>query len=202
MKKLFLLAAIAMVTMTASAQIKIKGIDPKVAKAKASAALKSKKANKGMSSTFTSADDCGAFTKTETAKDGSTSQSAKEFLIVSNDGATGFGFTMYSIMLEGSKYIVITGVVLDKEVCVAKGSSKMVVTFEDGEQLTLNNLNKDNCEGVVQAIIGKKLDNEVAGEQLKTKKVRSIKIVGVEKTVVKSLSENNQIQLQGTIKCL
>lgn len=202
MKKLFLLAAIAMVTMTASAQIKIKGIDPKVAKAKASAALKSKKANKGMSSTFTSADDCGAFTKTETAKDGSTSQSAKEFLIVSNDGATGFGITMYSLMSEGSKYLVITNIVFDKEVCVGKGSSKMVVTFEDGEQLTFINYKKDNCEGVMQFVIGKSMENEDAADKLKTKKVRSIKTICVEKTVVKSLSENNQIQFQGTIKCL
>lgn len=189
------------VALTTSAQINIKGMDSKVARAKAGAALKNKNENKGKSSAFTSADDCGAFTKTETAKDGTTSQSAKDFLIVSNDGSTGFGFTMYSVMLDGEKYVVIVGVALEKGICVDK-SSKLTVTFEDGDQVTLKNFKADNCDGVVQAIIGKKVANESVVEQLKTKKVKSIKLEGVEKTIAKSFSENNQIQLQGTIKCL
>ena len=55
---------------------------------------------------------------------------------------------------------------------------------------------------MVQAFFGKALNNEASLEALKTKKVRSLKLEGIEKTVVKSLSEGNQQQLQGTLKCL
>ena len=207
MKKLFFLAAIAF-AVSASAQIRGKAaafdpkkIDAKSTKTKASASLKSKAANKGAAA-FTSADDCGAFTKTETDKDGSTYQAAKDFLIVSNDGTTGFGFTMSSFMLEGDKYVMLVGVALEKGFCVAKSSTKIVITFEDETQVSFTNFQADNCEGVVKTYIGKKVGNEADVEKLKTKKVRSIKLVGVEKSIVKPLSENNQIQLQGTVKCL
>jgi hypothetical protein len=203
MKKLFFSAAIAMmIGLTASAQkFDPKQIDAKSTKTKAAASLKSRAANKGASA-FTSADDCGAFTKTETDKDGASYQSAKDFLIVSNDGTTGFGFTMSSFMLEGDKYVMLVGVALEKGFCVAKSSSKIVITFEDETQVSFTNFQADNCEGVVKTYIGKKVGNEADVEKIRTKKVRSIKLVGVEKSIVKPLSENNQIQLQGTVKCL
>ncbi len=204
MKKLFLFAAIA-IAVSASAQIKgfdPKKIDTKSTKTKAASSLKEKAANKGKASAFTSADDCGAFTKTETDKDGTTYQSAKDFLIVSNDGTTGFGFTMSNFMLEGDKYVMIVGVALEKGFCVAKSSSKIVVTFEDETQVSFINFQSDNCDGIVKTYIGKKVGNEADLQLLKTKQVRSIKLVGVEKSMVKPLSDNNKVQLQGTLKCL
>lgn len=203
MKKLFLLAAIAMtVAFTASAQkFDPKKIDAKSTKAKAAASLKNKKANKGASA-FTSADDCGAFTKTEAEKDGTTYQAAKDFLIVSNDGETGFAFNMSNFMVDGNKYVMLVGVVLDKGVCVEKTATKIVVNFVEGESITLSNFQADNCDGVVKTFFGKNLANEASLEKLKTQKVKSIKVIGAEKTILKTLNENNQIQLQGTLKCL
>jgi hypothetical protein len=203
MKKLFFLAAIAF-AVSATAQVKgfdPKKIDTKSTKAKAAASLKEKKANKG-SGAFTSTDDCGAFTKTETDKDGTQFQSAKDFLIVSSDGVTGLAFTMSNFMLEGSKYVMLVGVALEKATCVEKGATKIVINYEDGTQATFPNFQADNCDGIVKTFFGKKLENEAALNDLKTKKVKSIKVTASEKTIIKTLSENNQIQLQGTIKCL
>ena len=203
MKKLFFFAVIAIaIGSTASAQkFDPKQIDAKSVRTRGAAALKNKSANKGASG-FTAADDCGAFTKTETEKDGTTYQAAKDFLIISVDGTTGFGFNMSNFMLEGDKYVMLIGMALEKGVCVEKSVSKLVITFDDGTQITEQNYQPDNCDGVVKTYFGKKVGNTADLDMLKTKTVKSIKLVGAEKTVLKSLSENNQIQLQGTFKCL
>jgi hypothetical protein len=151
--------------------------------------------------TIAPGEECGVFTSTETNKEGVKYQAAKEYLIISNDGVTGFAFTMYNTMYKESKYVVIRGLALESGVCV-DNTTKVTITFEDGESVTLKNLEDPNCKGVVSVYFGKLLNNENALESLRTKKVRSIKLEGVEKTVVKSLSEGNQQQLQGTAKCL
>lgn len=199
-KLLFLLTVVAFTTFTATAQVKLK-VEPAAAFIKkASSALKTQGTQQTMRA-IKAGEECGVFTASATTKDGVKYDAAKEYLIISNDGVTGFAFTMYNTVYKDNKYIIVRGLALETGVCV-DNTSKITVTFEDGEQVSLKNFEDANCKGVVQAIFGKGLGNEAYLEALKTKKVRSIKLEGVEKTVVKSLSEGNQQQLQGTLKCL
>jgi uncharacterized protein YxeA len=199
-KLLFLVTVVTFVTLAATAQVKLK-VEPAAAFIKkATSALKSQGTQQTMRA-VAPGEECGVFTSTETNKEGVKYQAAKEYLIISNDGVTGFAFTMYNTVYKENKYVIIRGLALESGVCV-DNTSKVTVTFEDGETLTLKNFEDANCKGVVQAFFGKALNNEASLEALKTKKVRSLKLEGIEKTVVKSLSEGNQQQLQGTLKCL
>jgi hypothetical protein len=201
MKKLLLLSAIfTVVTLTAVAQVKIK-LEPAAAFGKkAISALKSQGTQQTMKA-VTEGDECGAFVAAKKDDKGEAYTEANEFLIVSNDGVTGFAFTMYTTTYEGKTLYIVRGMPLETGVCVDK-TSKVVITFEDGTDVTLGNFEKDNCKGIVSLFMHDVLKNMSTYEALKSKKARSIKLIGIEKTIVKSLSEGNQQQLQGTIKCL
>lgn len=200
-KLLFLVTMVTFVTLTASAQIIIKPLMPAEAfSKKVAAALKNSGGQQTMRS-IAAGEECGVFVEAKKTTEGASYNSAKEFLIISSDGVTGFGFTFYTTTYEGKKLVAIRGLPLEAGICVDK-TTKIVITFEDEESVTLQNFEKDNCKGVVEAYFGEILKNEGSLESLKTKKVRSIKLIAIEKTIVKSLSEGNQQQLQGTIKCL
>jgi len=201
MKKLFFLSAIvAVMSLTASAQVKIKMEPAASFGKKAQSALKSQGTQQAMRA-ITPGDECGVFVATKKDEKGESYNEAKEFLIVSSDGVTGFAFTFFTMQYEGKTLYAMRGMALDPEVCVDK-TSKVTVTFEDGTQATLPNFEKDNCKGIVSLYIHDVLKNMDVYESFKTKKVRSLKLVGVEKTVAKSFSEGNQQQMQGTFKCL
>ena len=201
MKKLLLLTTIiTVVTLTASAQIKIKGIAASKFRVKATSAMRSQAGQKGMKA-IAPGEECAAYTETKTREDGSKYVTAKEFLIISNDGTTGFAFTMYTAMYKESKLIVLRGLPLEPGVCV-DNTTKVTFTFDDGTTAVVKNFEDANCKGVVTTYFGSILKNDDVLEALKTKNVRSIKLEGVEKTIVKGLTEGNQLQLQGTLKCM
>jgi hypothetical protein len=93
------------------------------------------------------------------------------------------------------------GLPLENGVCI-DNTTKITFTFEDGETAILNNFEKEGCKGLVTTYFGEILKNTTILNKLISSKVRSIKLIAVEKTIVKSLSEGNQQQLQGTLKCL
>ena len=191
--------AFALATVWVQAQPNFKSVDTKAARSKAAAALQNKSAQQGMRNT--NADDCGAYTQTLTDKNGTSYQAGKDYVIVSADGATGFALSISNFMLDGAKYINIVGVTLEKAVCLEK-TNPITITFENGESIVLYNFQNSNCDGVFQTFIGKELKNENVLELLKTQKLKSIKIAGVEKTVAASFSGANQTQVQGIVKCL
>ncbi|MBX2931474.1 MAG: hypothetical protein KF781_05960 [Chitinophagaceae bacterium] len=201
MKKLFFLSAVfTVMTLAVSAQVKIKMEPSAIFGKKAQSALKTQGMQQGMKA-VTPGDECGAFVATKKDDKGESYTEAKEFLIVSNDGVTGFAFTFYTLQYEGKTLYVARGMALEPGICV-DNTSKVTITFDDGTQVTLPNFEKDNCKGIVSLYMHDVLKNMDTYESLKTKKVRSLKLEGVEKTVVKSFSEGNQQQMQGTFKCL
>jgi len=201
MKKLFFLTAIlAIVALSVNAQVKIKGVDATAFRKKAQAALKTQGTQQGMKA-VKPGEECSVFVEAKVDQSGASYKAAKEFLIISNDGVTGFGFTFYTTVYENKTYLVMRGIPLEAGVCV-DATSKITITFEDGTQFTLKNFAKDNCKGLVETYFGELLKNMDVVEAIKTKKVKAIKLEGVEKTVVKSLSEGNQQQIQGTFQCL
>lgn len=199
-KLLFLSAILTVITLTVTAQVKIKQSPAAAFGKKAISAIKSQGVQQGMKA-IDPKDECGAFVATKKDDKGESYTEAKEFLIVSNDGVTGFAFTAYTTTYESKTLYVLRGLPLEAGVCV-DNTTKITFTFEDGTQVTLNNFEKENCKGIVSLFMHDVLKNTDAYEALKTKKVRSIKFAGIEKTIVKSLSEGNQQQLQGTFKCL
>lgn len=199
-KLLFLSAVIVAMTITATAQVKIKMEPSAMFSKKAQSALKTQGTQQAMKA-ITPGDECGAFVANKKDDKGEAYTEAKEFLIISSDGVTGFAFTFYTMQYEGKTLYVTRGMALEPDVCVDK-TSKVTITFEDGTQATLQNFEKDNCKGIVSLYMHEVLKNLDVYEALKTKKVRSLRLAGVEKTVVKSFSEGNQQQMQGTVKCL
>jgi hypothetical protein len=202
MKKIFTsVLAVIIFTVAATAQVKLK-LDPAASfSKKASSALKSGYGKQQAFKNVKAGEECSVFVEAKKNDAGATYNAAKEFLIISNDGVTGFGFTFFTADYKGNKLLVMRGLPLESGVCVDNTTS-LVITFEDGEQLTVKNYDDANCKGVITTYFGDILKNMSAVESLKTKKARSFKLVAVEKTIVKSLSEGNQQQLQGTFKCL
>ncbi|MCZ2222096.1 MAG: hypothetical protein LC122_00480 [Chitinophagales bacterium] len=201
MKKLLFLSTIfAVMTLTVSAQVKVRLEPAAIFGKKAQSALKNQGTQQALKAVSPD-DECGAFVTTKKDDKGESNTEAKEFLIVSNDGVTGFAFTFYTLQYKEKTLYIARGMALEPGVCV-DNTSKVTFTFDDGTQATLTNLEKDNCKGIVSLYMHDLLKNMDVYESLKTKKVRSMRLDGVEKTVVKSFTEGNQQQIQGIFKCL
>lgn len=209
-KLLFLTAIFTMIVFAVDAQAKKKvQPKPKFPKSKVSAAafrgqvnaaLKTQGTQQGMRN-IAPGEECGVFVEAKTNSKGESYNSAKEFLIISNDGVTGFGFTFYTFNYQGKKMFAMRGIPLEAGVCV-DANTAVYITFEDGSDVGLKNFEDANCKGLVEVYFGELLKNSSAVESLKNQKVKSIKLVAGDKIINKTLSEGNQQQMQGTFKCL
>lgn len=204
MKKLLLLTTIfAFVALSASAQLKLKSkvVNNATFKKKAQSALKASKGKQQGLKAVKEGEECTAFVTTKTDDKGTSYKLAKDLVVISNDGATGIAFNMFNFPYEGKQLVELKGIVFGSgSVCIDK-STTVTITFDDESQVTLRNFEKDNCDGIIDLYIGELVKNADIAVALKTKKIKAVKVSGVERTVARSLSEGNQQQIQGTMQC-
>jgi len=144
--------------------------------------------------------DCSNWISTETDKvDGSTSTAGKNTLIVSTDGGKkGFGI----FMMKGSKGGVILSIqAVGAGSCIDEGA-KINILFTDGSRLVLSNDGKFNCKGNSTVFFGGVFGKKSELEELKTKKIQTMRVWTSDSYVEKDFTVDNQEEFFNVINCL
>lgn len=144
--------------------------------------------------------DCSNWIETRTDKvSGNTSTSAKSNIIVSTDGGKkGFGV----FMMRGSKgglILLITAVGAGS--CIDEGA-KINILFDDGSRLELSSQGDFNCKGKATVYFGDVFGKYSELEQLKTKKIQTMRVWTNDSYVEKDFTKDNQEDFYNTINCL
>ncbi|HNO18873.1 MAG TPA: hypothetical protein PKM24_11255 [Saprospiraceae bacterium] len=144
--------------------------------------------------------DCSNWISTETDKmDGSTSTASKNTIIVSTDGGKkGFGI----FMMQGSKGGVILSIqAVGAGSCIDEGA-KINILFTDGSRLVLSNNGKFNCKGNSTVYFGGVFGKKSELEELKTKKIQTMRVWTSDSYVEKDFTTDNQEEFFNVINCL
>ncbi len=144
--------------------------------------------------------DCSNWISTETDKmDGSTSTASKNTIVVSTDGGKrGFGI----FMMQGLEGVVILSIqAVGAGSCIDEGA-KINILFTDGSRLALSNNGKFNCKGNSTVYFGGVFDKMSELEELKTKKVQTMRVWTSDSYVEKDFTTDNQEEFYNVINCL
>ena len=144
--------------------------------------------------------DCSKWIITETDKvDGTISTSSVSTLIISNDGGKkGLGIFMMKIS-ENSLILSIQAVGASN--CIDEGA-KINILFTDGSRLTLINDGKFNCKGNSTVYFGSSFGKKNELEELKTKKIQTMRVWTDDSYVEKDFTIENQNEFLNVINCL
>jgi hypothetical protein len=144
--------------------------------------------------------DCSNWIKTEIDKvSGDTFTGAKNTLIVSTDrGETGLGIFMMQ-GIDGGLILLIqavgAGSCIDEE-------EKINILFTDGSRLELANDGEFNCKGEVTLYFGDKFGKKKQLEELKTKKIQTMRVWTSDGYVEEDFTKDNQEEFYYVINCL
>lgn len=143
---------------------------------------------------------CSKWITTETDKvTGSTTTAAKKSIVVSNDGGKkGLGIFMLNDS-EGGLILLIQAVGASN--CIDKGS-KINILFVDGSRLELQSDGKFNCQGEATVYFGGIFGKEIELEELKTKKIETMRVWTNDSFVEKDFTNTNQDEFLNVINCL
>jgi len=144
--------------------------------------------------------DCSNWIATETDKvSGNTSTAAKNTLIVSTDGGkTGFGIFMMQSS-KGGLILVIRAVGAGS--CIDEGA-KINILFTDGSRLELASEGDFNCKGKATVYFGGVFGKKKQLEELKTKKIQTMRVWTSDSYVEKDFTTDNQEEFYNVINCL
>ncbi len=144
--------------------------------------------------------DCSNWISTETDKvDGTTTTAAKNTLIVSTDGGKkGLGI----FMIQSSKGGLILSIqAVGAGSCIDEGA-KINILFTDGSRLALSNDGKFNCKGKSTIYFGDVFGKKSQLEELKTKKIQTMRVWTSDSYVEKDFTKENQEEFYNVINCL
>ncbi len=144
--------------------------------------------------------DCSNWIATETDKvSGNTSTAAKHTLFVSTDGGKkGFGIFMMQTS-KGELILVIQAVGAGS--CIDEGS-KINILFTDGSRLELLSEGDFNCKGDATVYFGGVFGKKTQLEELKTKKIQTMRVWTNDGYVEKDFTTDNQEEFLNVINCL
>ncbi len=74
--------------------------------------------------------------------------------------------------------------------------------FTDGSRISLINNESFNCDGSYSAILGTGYGKYNELEQLKTKKIQTLRVYTINNQLEQNFSEENQIEFNSVINCL
>ncbi len=142
---------------------------------------------------------CSKWILIETSKvTGITYIESKDFLIVSTDGKKGFRI----LMMQGNGYDLFLHIkVIGERICIDEGE-KIDILFTDGSKLELGNEADYNCEGKVNVSFGGIRGNKKQLEELKTKKIQTMRVWTRDGYVEEDFTKDNQEEFYNVINCL
>jgi hypothetical protein len=143
--------------------------------------------------------DCIDWVQLKTDSAGKETLTAKSETFVSDDGKT--GLNIYSFLNSTKKVVVVSIQAIGAGKCVDKGD-KIIIAFEDGEQLTLANTNDFNCDGSSTIYFGGALGKSDEIKLLASKRITTMTVWTRDSNMFKTFSTDNSIKFQETIRCL
>lgn len=144
--------------------------------------------------------DCSLWISTATDKvSGKTSTSAKNTLIISNDGGKkGFGIFMMQSS-QGGLILVLQAVGADG--CIDKGA-KINILFTDGSRLELFSEGDFNCKGKATVYFGDVFGKQKQLDELRSKKIQTLRVWTSDSYFEKDFTTSNQEEFYNVINCL
>ena len=148
----------------------------------------------------TDINDCSNWILTQIDKvDGTSTTTGKKVITVLNNT----GKTCFRILIM--KYLE-SGVVLSINAygagnCIDQGA-KINILFTDGSRLVLSNNGKFNCEKEAILIFGGAFGKNSELEQLKSKKIQTMRVWTTNSFVQEDFTEENQTEIINVIKCI
>jgi hypothetical protein len=143
--------------------------------------------------------ECSNWVMLKTDSSGKQTLTAKSETFVSDDGKT--GLNIYSFLNSSKKVVVISIQAIGAGKCVDKGD-KIIIAFNDGEQLTLTNTNDFNCDGSSTIYFGGALGKYDEIKLLASKRINTMTVWTRDSNMVRTFSSDNSIKFQETIQCL
>ncbi len=129
---------------------------------------------------------------------GNTNTGSKNFLIVTNDGEEGFRILMQQIPRGGVAIFIRAvgaGSCIDEEALIN-------ILFTDGSRLELSNDGKFNCKAEASLYFGEIFGKKSQLEELKTKKIQTLRVWTSDSYVEKDFTKDNQEEFYNVINCL
>lgn len=142
--------------------------------------------------------DCSKWIKTKIDKvTGDTFTSAKDFLLV---GGWEKGIDIYMQKIFKRDLILYIHV-LEEISCIEVGE-KINILFTDGSRLELANEGEFNCDGKATVYFGDNFGKKKQLEELKTKKIQTMRVGTSDGYVEKDFTKDNQEEFYHVINCL
>lgn len=145
-------------------------------------------------------EDCTKWISTWTDEvTGKTSTGGKSLLTVSNDpGQTALVIRM---LKEGLDNLILWIHAIGAGACIDEGS-KINILFIDGSRLELNSEGDFNCRGESTVYFGTIFGKTGELQELKTKKIKTMRVWTSDSYVQQTFSDNNQEEFYNVINCL
>lgn len=144
--------------------------------------------------------DCSNYIETtEDKMTGNKTTAGKNTIIVSTDGGKkGFGILL---MKSPSLSLIISIQAVGAGSCIDEGN-KINILFVDGSKLELASNGKFNCKENATLYFGGVFGKMKQLEELKTKKIQTMRVWTSDSYVEKDFTEDNSDEFINTIKCL
>lgn len=150
----------------------------------------------------TSSDTSDCLKYIETTEDkmtGKKTTAAKGTIIVSKDGGKkGLGIFL---MQSSSGSLIVSIQAVGAGSCIDQGN-KVNILFTDGSRLELSSDGKFNCKGNATLYFGGVFGKKKQLEELKTKKIQTMRVWTSESYVEQDFTEDNRNEFFHTINCL
>jgi hypothetical protein len=142
---------------------------------------------------------CSEWVQTKKDSAGRETLTAKGETFVSDDGKT--GLSIYSFLNPSNKVLVISIQAIGAGKCVDKGD-KVIIIFEDGQELTLANTNDFNCDGSSTIYLGGALGKHDEMKLLASKRINTMTVWTRDSNMLRNFSPSNSLRFQETFRCL
>lgn len=144
--------------------------------------------------------DCSNYIETtEDKMTGKKSTAGKSTIVVSTDGGKkGLGILL---MKSSSGSLIVSIQAVGAGSCIDEGN-KINILFKDGSKLELASDGKFNCKGNATLYFGGVFGKKKQLEELKTKKIQTMRVWTSDSFVEKDFTEDNSDEFFHTINCL
>lgn len=115
---------------------------------------------------------CNTLIKTETYPGGQVMTSAKEPIIISNNGSP----VVHVVLIKGLDGLIMNIGLIDAEVLCISKNANAEVTFTDNKKITIKHLSDLDCRGNFTCFLGEAFMNKKELDALKVKKIKQVTV--------------------------